>query len=447
LELGVYKIELKAEGGDLIITGLEINQRKLIIAEGVFLAGNYYLEGQTRPMELWVYLYNESEIKVLTPRKSSLQVVTVSGKDSSQTVDVHAVHTWHNTTTLKPGIYQIISEKGEVIIKAPEGYFAFTEDSVFLLASSLNRRQNGSLLINSTLRGGHTFWTYVSNGTLELKVTKQDLNWYEEPDELAIEVYTLDGELKGTTIIPDDGDEGKSESLRINNLELGVYRMELKGGGDLLIKKIEINQEKLVVANKVFLVGMNPVYFKDGLAFDPVRLYGKNFGAGKLKIFTVHNPGLQQINIQGCDFDTEIDVNKLATNFNTNLEPGAYQLTVPRQDINIEFSGYLSFTPTSFFLPKRCKVIDLKYDLAWSKENANYILVNYGDYTAPMEDDGWLVAQARWKRGDLFIEDNKLGFCFNSPHLNKEPEKVIPIDWIEIELKILPMWERMGWAD
>ncbi len=199
---------------------------------------------------------------------------------------------------------------------------------------------------------------------------------------------------------------------------------------------------------RVFLVGLNNLYFKDGgLPFDPISLYGKNFKGSEHKFFTPHSDGLQQMSIRGNGFYTEVDVNKVDTWFNTSLEPGAYQLIAPRQDIIIEYDGYLSFTPDSFFLPKRCKVVDLKYDLSWVNENSDYIIVNYGDYASPVKDDGWLIAQASWRRRDLYIESSKLSFCFNTPHLDKEPARAIPVDWIEIELKTLPIWERMGWGD
>jgi len=92
-----------------------------------------------------------------------------------------------------------------------------------------------------------------------------------------------------------------------------------------------------------------------------------------------------------------------------------------------------------------CEVVDLKYDLSWARENADYVIVDYGDYIAPSQEDGWLIAQANWKREDLFIKDDKLRFCFRVPHLSQteEQERTIPIDWIEIRLKIPPIWERM----
>lgn len=455
LERGTYRLVLTplSVGDDFVITYLRLDQAKLVVQGSVFLAGNLYLDEEPQPMVVWYYNFVEAEIQFRTLHDSALQIVTLSGERHDQTINIDAVGTRFSTGLLKPGIYQITSEKGDVIIEAGKGYFAFTEDSLFLPTSSSNREENGNLVINTALRGGHTIWTYVTNGSLDLEVTKQDLNWYEGPDELKIEVYSFDGELEGSVIILDDGDEGnshelgllQSESLRIQDVERGAYKIELESGGDLLIRGVEISHEKLVVEKRVYLVGMNAGYFESGLPFDPVILYGKNSRGTELKFFTWHNGGLQQMAIGGDGFCTEVDVNKVATEFNTSLKPGPYQLIAPGQDIIIEYDGYLSFTPDSFFLPKRCEVLDLKYDLSWVRENADYIIIDYEDYVAPVEDDGWLVAQASWNVEDLFIKDNELSFCFSVPHLTQTEgqDKTIPIDWIEISLKILPIWERM----
>ncbi len=312
--------------------------------------------------------------------------------------------------------------------------------------------ERNTTIINNALRGGHTFWTYVTDGSLELEVTKQDLNWYEKPDDLAIEVYSLDNELKGNTSIPDDGDvsNGKtpgslqSKALKMEGMEPGSYRIELKSGIDLLIRKIKINQAQLVVDKKVFLAGMNPVYLEEGLKFEPVNLYGENFRRSEVKFSTPHDAGLQQITINGYGFVNIIDITEINTDFTIGLDKGVYRMTIPRQDIVIESSNYLSFTPESFFLPKLCEVRELKYDLSWNLDNVDYIVINTENYVPPTIDDGWLITQSSWDTESLFIEDNKLNFCFNTPHLESETGKSIPLDWIEITVTTSPIWQRVN---
>ena len=364
---------------------------KLVVRDRAFLAGNLYLDKQPEAMSLWYYNPEKAEINFRVVHESALQTITVSGENQSHLVIIDTTQEWFSTELLNPGIYQITAEKGNVIVEARGGYFAFTADSIFLPASSHNGYDDGKLIINTTLRGQHTLWTNITDGFLSLEVIKQDLNWYEGPDELSIEVYPFNGELRGKTIIPDGGDEDatqimgplQSGSLKIEGMEPGTYRIELKSGSDLLIRRIEINQAKLVVDRRVFPVGMNRAYFKEGLTSDPVNLYGNNFTTGQLRFRVVHAPALQRMSLHGNDFEVEVDINETHTDFSTSLKPGDYRLDVPKQNVIIETKGYLSFTPESFFLPQRARVVDLKYDLDWLRENVDNIVIDYSDYSLP----------------------------------------------------------------
>lgn len=446
LEQGLYHLSIKSlgAGDDFVITRLQINQGNLIVPDRIFLAGDFYLSEEATLSSVWCYLFNSSEIQLVTAHKPAMQSVIVSGEGYNQTINIDAINTEFTTGLLKAGIYQITSEKGDIIVKTPSGYFSFTKNSVFMPVSDSTNQGKDKFKIETSLRGGHTFWTYVDNDTLELEVTKQDLNWYEKPDELEIQVYDLYGELKSSTSIPDDGNIGngkeigglQSASLMLQEIKPGAYRTELKGNADLLIRKIEINQGKLVLEKKAWMVGTSNSYFKNGLDLYPGVLFGKNFSTGELRLLTYHNSGLQQVGIAGENINERVDVNEKNTSFSVSLQPGAYCVTIPRQNIIIEFAGYISFTPSSFFLPERCEVIDLKYDLSFVQEHADYIILNLQDYLEPIVDyEQWIFAQASWKADGLFIEDNVLRFCLRVPHLKKEPEKTIPIDFIEITVK------------
>jgi hypothetical protein len=60
------------------------------------------------------------------------------------------------------------------------------------------------------------------------------------------------------------------------------------------------------------------------------------------------------------------------------------------------------------------------------------------------ETNGWLTAEVAWRAKELYISNNNLSFCLNAPHLSKKPDRTIPVDWIEIELKIPPLYERFA---
>lgn len=85
----------------------------------------------------------------------------------------------------------------------------------------------------------------------------------------------------------------QSESSRINDLELGACRIEFRDWYDLLIRGIELHQEKFMVQNRVLPVGMMAHYFKDNLIFELVSLYYKVFGAAAFKFSTAHGSSLQ----------------------------------------------------------------------------------------------------------------------------------------------------------
>ncbi len=455
-EEGTYLLTIKPlnSDADFVVTHLGLNEAKLVAKNKVFLAGGLYLDDDALPTTIWCYLFSEGNIEFRTSHQTALQSIQISGNGQSQTIDVDAVKTPFSTGPLKPGIYQITAEKGDIIIDTPSGYLSFTENSIFLPVSSTSREQNGSLITKSILRGGHTFWTYVTNDSLDIQVTKQDLNFSDGPDELVIKVFSSDNKLQGSFVIADDGDESGGKQLgreqvwplTIQDLESGAYRIELRGGQDLLIAGVEINQTKLVVEKAVYLTGMNPLYFRDiGLVHDPVSIYGKNFSESNLSLYTSHKNGLQNTIISNEDTETEINVGEVGVQFNTTLKPGDFRVTVPRQDIIVGIGGYFSFTADSFFLPKRCEVLDLEYDLSWAMDNSDYVIINRQDYERPAEDDGWLVAHATWKAEDLFIDDNTLSFCLSVPHLSnvEDQEDTIPVDWVSVRVKTLPVWERM----
>ena len=312
--------------------------------------------------------------------------------------------------------------------------------------------KGGSLVINTTLREAHTLYIYIGYETLNFTVTKQDLNWYNGTDELEIAVFDLEGKLLGNITIPDDGivnntgERGKSQTrnLTIQNLERGAYRVDLKCTGDLLITKVETEQSKLVVANRLFLVGNNPGYFK-GQKTEPIKVYFKNFKEKNIEFLTYHECGLQNITINGTIGSETIVVNEVKTWFNTTMKPSDdfYELQSEKEDIIIKSNNYFSFTKSSYFIPKKYEIMPLQNSMDWIEKNGvEYIVIEY-QFTEEA-GDGWKVGSARWNTRDLYIEDNKLSFVFNIPHLEREEFKnhVIPIDWIKITITTPPRWER-----
>lgn len=85
-------------------------------------------------------------------------------------------------------------------------------------------------------------------------------------------------------------------------------------------------------------------------------------------------------------------------------------------------------------------------NVADSFAGVDYVAIDLGTwkYVPPADDGGWLVGQAAWDGRDVYVEGNTLSFCLSAPTLegSKDEEDWIPIDWIEIKLTILPLWQR-----
>ena len=70
--------------------------------------------------------------------------------------------------------------------------------------------------------------------------------------------------------------------------------------------------------------------------------------------------------------------------------------------------------------------------------------IDHKDIIQSAEDNNWLIAEANWRTEDLFIDNDKLSFCFNVPHLKNQPDKPIPIDWIKITVNVPPLQIERG---
>jgi len=62
--------------------------------------------------------------------------------------------------------------------------------------------------------------------------------------------------------------------------------------------------------------------------------------------------------------------------------------------------------------------------------------IDHKDIIQSAEGNSWLIAEVNWRIENLFIDNDKLSFCFNVPHLKDQPDKSIPIDWIKITVNV-----------
>ncbi|MBU3912554.1 MAG: hypothetical protein KKE50_00530 [Nanoarchaeota archaeon] len=299
----------------------------------------------------------------------------------------------------------------------------------------------GETLINTTLRGGHTFYIYIS-GNLSLDVKKQDINWYNNSDELNIYLYGLDENLIANTTIPDDGiTEVKNKdkaiiqpgTLKAENLPEGVYKLVFTDF-DGLIREIKINTKKIITPS-LFLADSSVYLLEDKKS----EIYTNAIKDSELKLLTYHSSGIQDLTFDNKTFNFYQEDVPLYL----NLTKGEYTIKVPKNDIILSYPGYFSFSEASYFEPFKQRIIKPEYSLEWLKNNADYFVSNY---QAPIEDNSWLVSETSFniKQNRLFVKDNQLSLLFNIPHLSQEANQnyTIPIGWINITVHKPGLFEK-----
>ncbi|MCK9596035.1 hypothetical protein M0R19_02545 [Candidatus Pacearchaeota archaeon] len=326
---------------------------------------------------------------------------------------------------------------------APPSVKLATNQNITIPELKIEDYSSNSFTIDTALRDSLTFYVYIK-GSFNLEVWKRDLNMYTEDekgkDVLNISLYDLKNKLIASEKIKDDGIEDKKTNknntndqkgeLQTGELKEGVYKLELKNNGDMLVTKIKLNQNKIVLRGSVFLA-QSGAYFDN---FEETsKVYFKTQKYLTLTTQTWHTYALQTIKING----DELNISKISTGYTTIAEPSDdfYQIKSEKNDIKISGPEFFSFTEDSWFNPFAGKNVQYKSDLRYLEQNADYVLV---DYISPKEENGWKIASISLnvEKDNLYIKNDKLNIMFNTAHLNQNKNdtktKYIPIDWINI---------------
>ena len=299
----------------------------------------------------------------------------------------------------------------------------------------------GNTIINTSLRGGHTFYIYIS-GNLNLSVKKQDINWYNNSDELNIYLYDSDENLIANTTIPDDGitdikskqtAEIQQGNLQASNLKEGVYKLVFTDF-DGLIREIKINTKR-IVATSVFLADSQVYHIETKKS----KVYTELIKDSEIKFLTYHQEGIQNLTYDNLTFNFYQEDSPLYL----SLKKGNHTFEIPKNDLIVSYPGYLSFSKESYFEPFKQRIIKPEYSLEWLRNNADYFI---SDYNSPTEDNNWQISQTEFniKEDNLFTSNNQISMLFNIPHLSQEGNLnyTIPIDWINITVHKPGLFEK-----
>ena len=114
--------------------------------------------------------------------------------------------------------------------------------------------------INVSLRGSHQFKTYIKNETLNFDIAYQDMNREDGSDSVSVIVTDWTGtEVVRETIADDNNIYGNSNATGLHHVEIeapdlaeGVYKVELRGGGEIFFRTVTTTQQKIVFLNNFY---------------------------------------------------------------------------------------------------------------------------------------------------------------------------------------------------
>lgn len=281
-------------------------------------------------------------------------------------------------------------------------------------------KEKGNTVIDTPIRGNATAYILSTDGDLNIKVSKQDINMYDGNDSLTI-TLSLDGTKIQETNIGDDGFADKSKNqtkvqvgnINVSNAKSGVYKLDFKfdsAGNDSYLSKIEINSSKVIFGGSVLVWNSTPTSFYTD--------------SSKITTSTSWAESIQNLKV---DDKADLAIKDIKNKFDFNLaqimkgkpEDELYKITSPKGNVNFGTSGYFSFSADSFFNPEIIKsqkltASDTQADI---EQNLDFVLT-----TVPQvkEDNYWLVSDLNLNPADYNLTGDKIFFSFEIPNLDKQ---------------------------
>ncbi|MEI6690272.1 MAG: hypothetical protein WCL07_00820 [bacterium] len=275
-------------------------------------------------------------------------------------------------------------------------------------------------IITTPIRGGATIQILHTGGDLRIKLNKQDINMYEGEDILHL-TLTLNGTKVKEATIGDDGIKDKSSSktapqqgeITVTAAKPGVYQLELaydSQGADSYVSRIEINQKRVIFAGGFLAYG--------GVA---TTVYADS---PKLTANTSWESSVQDLRL---DDKADLPVKEIKTKYEfdlNKLSPGKkqgelYKIAVPKGNMSLSTTGYLSFSQESYFDPStisRSQALNSFETPTSITENFDYILTTLPPTT---KDGDWTVSDLLLSSSDYQLKGDKIFFELAIPELDK----------------------------
>jgi hypothetical protein len=291
--------------------------------------------------------------------------------------------------------------------------------------------------IDTPLRGNVILYAYLNKEMFKMNFTKQDLNWYTDPDTAKISVYKGKDKVFDATI-DDDGNttsnhkSSEPQTLSIQNPgpglpESGVYKVVIDISNDTIIKSITTNLHKIVFEGPLYLAENHEIY---STAIKKTKSNTLITNAQKINFISEH--GVSHTVTVGKQ---SINIDRLNELINTNNTLPATEIQMPRSDIIVNGSGYFAFHPEQYFTPSPYKILPIR-KLA-DINQVDYILTNYPGM--PKKSGDWNITEKTFNIKDAFIGKNRqLSWLITAPGLK---ENKVEIEYEHVGMTL----SKQGW--
>ena len=283
-----------------------------------------------------------------------------------------------------------------------------------------------------TLRGYHSFYTYIKNEPLDYIFTIQDINRKEGPDYLTIKIYNDQNIKVYQQKVEDDGFISKLDpaspaqdiNVKVNGLSEGAYKIVLDCEDEIFFREIKTKQKYLTFIDRLYLVD-NPEY-ADGfvdLIYKPTVVYST---MPRLGFFTSHEAGLQHVGVN----KEVIEIKETHLDYYLTPEKVPSTIYIEKNDLKVFGRGLMALSEEAYFNPEIYNLRDIA-ELA----TIDYLIT---DYHSPVTENGWKTNQVKFDLENANIQNRKLRFVISAPELNSHND-VIPIKQIKVSFEKEPL--------
>ncbi|MFH1535220.1 MAG: hypothetical protein ABIF80_04535 [Patescibacteria group bacterium] len=272
--------------------------------------------------------------------------------------------------------------------------------------------------IDTILRGSHELVTYIENETLDFSFYFKQRNLSKQIDDVMVKLFRgnelIEEWENSESVNVDHEDFDKMIHIMHNDLETGIYTLEVDTGSNTNIVKISTTQKYMA--------------FKDHLLLDNKEMSSQYYMSNNMVFKTSHSSGLQTVNVDG----ESIEIEKLNKYFGYTIDSEIAKVVIPKSDILIEYDGIASTELENINnLVHRFNIVDLEDSACSGDLDFDYALSSFYDPQINASDTNGYTKT--FNVSDLFVDENGIKFKLNIPCI--ENYKNVKLNEIKVTLR------------